>query len=209
MDTRLYLDVNSFEQHTTWLHGFFTFYANAAGAVLLVLLLAVGWLLGRRQADATDRFALVLLAGVGAVVAEGLNKEVFTALSERPRPCIAHPAARHLLDCTASSSFPSDHAMIAGSLAAGLWLVNRYVAMIATVAAVLLAFGRIYVGVHYPSDVLAGLVIGAIITVGIQQLARRPVERLAAGMCDGALRPIVRSKVPRHASSSRARQDVR
>jgi membrane-associated phospholipid phosphatase len=52
-----------------------------------------------------------------------------------------------------------------GAVAAGSWLASRALGAIAAVAAVLMAFARVYVGVHYPWDVAAGLVFGALVAL--------------------------------------------
>ena len=54
---------------------------------------------------------------------------------------------------------------MAGAVAAGLWLVSVRLGLIATVAAVLMAFTRVYIGAHYPWDVIAGVAVGATVTV--------------------------------------------
>ena len=104
---------------------------------------------------------LLLVATTGGLVLNGVLKLGF----ERPRPSIFVPVVD-----TVSSSFPSGHAMssaiVYGTvayLAARLhrrrwarWLVM----MFALIVIVLISFSRMYLGVHYPSDVLAGVIIG-------------------------------------------------
>ena len=65
-----------------------------------------------------------------------------------------------LVDKTTDFSFPSDHATAAGAVAVGLVLTNRRWGIFAGVLAVVMAFTRVYVGAHYPADVLAGLALG-------------------------------------------------
>ena len=66
---------------------------------------------------------------------------------------------------TTDFSFPSDHAVMAGAVAAGLLLAHRRLGAVAVVAAVLMAFSRVYIAAHYPWDVVAGLLLGAAVAL--------------------------------------------
>ena len=59
---------------------------------------------------------------------------------------------------------------------------SRRAAVAATLLALLLAFARVYAGVHYPADTLVGLVFGAGITVVVVLAARRPAVRAARAL---------------------------
>lgn len=63
---------------------------------------------------------------------------------------------------------------MAGAATVGLWLVNRRLGALAGLAAILMGFARIYVGAHYPQDVLAGLALGATVS-GVVYLLVRPL----------------------------------
>lgn len=82
------------------------------------------------------------------------------------------------------SAFPSDHAALFFALAFGVWLVSRRAGWILTVyLIVFVAFPRIYIGIHYPSDILAGaaLAIIAVVLADLPPLCRRwmrPVDWL-------------------------------
>jgi membrane-associated phospholipid phosphatase len=67
-----------------------------------------------------------------------------------------------LISHSADASFPSDHCLVAGAVAMVTLLAWRWLGIIAVALALLIAWGRVFVGVHYPGDVLAGLAIGAI-----------------------------------------------
>jgi membrane-associated phospholipid phosphatase len=96
-----------------------------------------------------------------------------------------------LVDKTKDFSFPSDHATVAGAVAAGLFLVNRRLGLIAIIAALAMAFARVYVGAHYPGDVAAGLVLGACATTALSRFAPLVIEPLLRVLLKTPLRKMV------------------
>ena len=96
------------------------------------------------------------------LVAVGLK-----AISARERPFERIDEADPLLGATVGSSFPSGHAATsaAGALVLAL-TVRRWIPFLVLLAAGI-AFSRVYVGVHYPLDVLGGAIIGAAIAAGM------------------------------------------
>ncbi|MHB1487233.1 MAG: phosphatase PAP2 family protein [Acidimicrobiales bacterium] len=169
--------VNRFARHTPWLHGFMAAWALYGGLTALVILAGIGYILARR--DSPGAVAASVWVGLAAVISLGANLVVSNFVG-RPRPFVPHPGLLVLVGKTHDYSFPSDHASIAGAIAVGLFAVGRRrLAILAVVIAVTLAFGRVYVGVHYPSDVLAGLVLGGLIA-GLGGMAVRPVLSMGA-----------------------------
>lgn len=161
LDTRIFLAINNFARETTWLHPLMTTYAND-GVVVFAMLLLVGWWLARKN---PDPMAMVATAWtpVGTVVALLVYNPIALSIN-RTRPCNAlHEIV--VLHCNTDAGFPSVHAVIAGAVAAGLWLVERRLGVIAALAAGLMAFARVYVGAHYPGDVLVGLALGALVSL--------------------------------------------
>jgi membrane-associated phospholipid phosphatase len=71
-------------------------------------------------------------------------------------------------------SFPSDYAVLAGAVVAGLWPVSGRLGAVATVAAAVMACAGVYMGADYPHDVLAGLILGAGLSM-IGFRATRPI----------------------------------
>ncbi|MHC6179221.1 phosphatase PAP2 family protein [Clostridium sp. JNZ X4-2] len=95
---------------------------------------------------------------LGAVLGEGIIKH----LVQRPRPFAEYGAANLLISRPLSSSFPSGHTTAAFA-AAGV--LSRYFKRYAAgffILAFLIAFSRLYLYVHYPTDVLAGMILGII-----------------------------------------------
>jgi undecaprenyl-diphosphatase len=154
--------VNDFARDTTWLHGFLEFVAKD-GIFLLGLVLLAGWWIGRR-ADSPRRVALAVWSALAALVAVALVQPISSAADEQ-RPFVALPHVLQLISHANDAGFPSDHATAAGAVAAGLFFVSWRLGLVATLWAVLVAFSRVYVGVHFPQDVAAGLALGAVVTV--------------------------------------------
>lgn len=104
---------------------------------------------------------VVPLIALSDQVSSNWLKDVF----DRPRPCITLPDARLVgTGCSNRGSMPSSHAanMTAAALHFALFYRRRRAVVVALAAlAVAIGYSRVYVGVHYPSDVLGGMVVGA------------------------------------------------
>jgi undecaprenyl-diphosphatase len=168
VDYRLFNWVNRVQLHTGWAHGIFRFYAKDGIALFAVVLLA-GWWVSRSRSDLAGVAGSVWAAGA-ALIGLAVNQVIGHAV-DRARPYVTHPGVHLLVAPTKDASFPSDHAVVAGAVAAGLLLVDRRVGIVAAILAILMAFARVYVGAHYPGDVIAGLAIGG----AIAAVAYRPV----------------------------------
>jgi undecaprenyl-diphosphatase len=169
----LFLSVNDLARTSGWLHGPAVAYAKY-GLVLFAGLLVLGaW---RRRGSRDVELAAALWAGLATLLAVAVNQPVASLVAER-RPYAVHPAALVLVDRTTDWSFPSDHAVMAGAAAVGLLLVSRRLGAAAVGAALLMAVTRVYVGAHYPHDVLAGLCLGGAVAAFGWVLVRRPLTR--------------------------------
>ena len=157
VDDQLLLSVNSFARSTLWLQTPLLSYAKY-GVGLFAVLLVTGLFLARHRSSRT--LAAAGWACVAPLAAVGLNQPI-GHLVAAARPYVAHPDLLVLATRTSDFSFPSDHAVMAGAVAAGLLLVSRRLGAIAVGAAALMAFARVYIAAHYPWDVVAGLAIGA------------------------------------------------
>jgi membrane-associated phospholipid phosphatase len=195
MDGSLYLDVNHLARDSDWAHGFLAAYALWGGLVALVLLVVIGWWRGRSGEDAVRDFVAALLCGVSAFVALALNGLVSNAVA-RPRPFVRYPHAEVLLARSHDLSFPSDHCAIAGALVGGLMILDRRLGLIALPLALLLAFARVYAGVHYPSDVIAGLALGSVTSVLVWLLLSRPAMNAASRLLRTPFAPLIVARRP-------------
>lgn len=144
-----------------------SFVALYSPEILAALLLYVYFAPNARRRERRHRAIHAGLAGLIAVGFSGLIGQLWY----RPRPFVALPATVHLLIHHApDSSFPSDHATLAFAIAtvlAGLgplwgWLLVAFGALVAV--------ARVFVGVHWPTDVLAGALLGFLVARGILRL---------------------------------------
>lgn len=189
LDKTLFLNVNGFARSTSWLHGPMLAYASTYGIVVCAALLVAGWWLARRRRNA-KAMAAALWAAAGTVAAVGIAQPVNHAVAEA-RPWESLPGALILAGHTTDFSFPSDHAVMAGAVTAGLFVYQRWLGSVAAVAGLLLCFGRVYIGAHYPQDVAAGFLLGAAVVLVGYALLRIPLAALVAWFSRTPLRPLL------------------
>lgn len=122
---------------------------------------ALTWLLGLLRGDL--RLAIVGTATVWGTL--GVNSAV-KHLVRRPRP-VGEGIAATLVRVPSSHSFPSAHAATSTAAAIVLGAALPGLAPVVVPLAVLMAASRVYLAVHYPSDVLAGVLLGAVVGLGV------------------------------------------
>ncbi|MEV6010654.1 phosphatase PAP2 family protein [Streptomyces sp. NPDC051976] len=149
--------------------------------VFAVLMLLVWW--RARPADSA-RMATALSVPFTVVVAYLVN-DVVKSIFDEQRPCrTLHTVTVEACPALGDWSFPSNHAAIAGAAAVALVLADRrLLGWTAVPFALLLAASRVWIGVHYPHDVLVGLLVGALVATPLTLSARRAapaVDKLRA-----------------------------
>lgn len=150
--------VNGFADHFPLVDGLMR--VAASDLIFLVILGAALWWFLPLARDVGKSAAL---AAAGAVVVGQVVNLAIGQLIDVPRPFIAHPQQVILLVQAAhDSSFPSDHATAAFSVAASAFLRVMPGRWSLLAAALLIAFARVYVGAHYPLDVIVGAVLGTL-----------------------------------------------
>ena len=196
LNETLFDQINALARATAWLHGVIIAYAGY-GVVVFALLLGAGWWLARRSGE-PRRVAAVVCAGAGTLLAVGINQPIVDTVHEA-RPYTDHPGVLVLASRSADFSFPSDHAVMAGAVAVGLVFVSRRPEPRAGVAALVMAFARVYIAAHYPVDVAVGLALGAAVAVVVYLAACSLVTSVLTALVDrdSRLRPLVMTSPPR------------
>lgn len=155
IDTQLFYFFNVTVQNPLfdWLMPFITEKVHwfPVWGIIIVLLIWKGGKQGR---------ILVLLIIPVIFISDQLSSSVFKPLFGRTRPCVALDNVHLLIKKTKSYSFPSSHAANFFAVAAFFgYFYRRYLWLFLIIAAAV-AYSRVYVGVHYPFDVLAGGILG-------------------------------------------------
>ncbi|MET9533159.1 MULTISPECIES: phosphatase PAP2 family protein [unclassified Streptomyces] len=184
IDGSLFTTVTDFARDTRWLNAPLESWTNIGLGVFAVLMI-VGWWQARRRDSAS--MALALAVPVSVVVAFGAAEVVKKLVSE-VRPCRSMSHAFIVETCPAPSdfAFPSGHTTTAAATVAALYLLNRKLCAVAALFALFEGFTRVYVGAHYPHDVLGSAVlalpIAFLTSLALRRLATPLVERLRTGV---------------------------
>ncbi|MEA2395380.1 MAG: hypothetical protein QOJ82_3271 [Solirubrobacteraceae bacterium] len=176
VDHALLHALNGFLVHHDAVEDPLTVYVNAAEglfAALLVTLFVLGAASGARRAAVAAGLATALALGIGQVISR---------LVDRPRPFVSDPGGVRLFSHHAADpGFPSDHATAAFAIAVSVLLWRRRPGLALVALAAVLCVGRVAIGVHYPTDVVAGAAIGTLCALALDTPpARRAVDRLVA-----------------------------
>ena len=142
------------------------------GALWIALAVILLFFRKTRRAGAAMLAALL----IGLLVGNVFMKEWVM----RPRPFVTHPELTALLDPGDQWSFPSGHTLSSFAAATALCFFHRKAGAAAYVVAALIGFSRLYACVHYPTDVLAGLLIGILCGLLAVWLVDRLFDRIHA-----------------------------
>jgi undecaprenyl-diphosphatase len=137
-------------------------------------LLFFGFLIYR---DGLKGFLLFLLAAACVGLSDFISSHILKNFFAVPRPCITLPDVHLLAGCSHSGSFPSSHAANSFTIASILGFYDKKLWYFAIPCALLVLISRLYLGVHYPSDVTFGAIIGVGIgfaAVRLSRLRREP-----------------------------------
>jgi len=118
-------------------------------------------------------FALTVIA----IALADWSSSGLKALFERPRPPLRYPEPKTLVPLPHDASFPSGHAATSFAAATMLSFTFPRFAPPLYVLAAAVAFSRVYVGVHYPLDVIGGAILGALVAIALRFLAQRRARR--------------------------------
>ncbi|MER8014901.1 phosphatase PAP2 family protein [Streptomyces griseoluteus] len=189
IDGTVYVDVvDAAHRAPAWLDQLVSGYSTY-GLALFALLMVIGWWRARHRdaAQAVKALAAPVLTVLAFVVSTLLKQAV-----QENRPCQSlHVITLEACPAAGDWSFPSNHATLAAAAAVALWIVSARLGALATVGALAMAASRVWVGAHYPHDIVAGLAVGALVAALLALPLRRHADTLAGLLIRGRLRPLV------------------
>ncbi len=140
--------------------------------LVIILVLAAYW-----KGDIRLKLAIAL-AVICVALADPTTHYILKKFFARLRPCHSLDDVRLLVGCGGLYGFPSNHAVNSFAIAAVLSFFYRRLTSLLVALAIIVGLSRVYLGKHYPSDVLAGAILGVLAAAFVIYLARWLVLRL-------------------------------
>lgn len=160
MELFLFHFLNQWAGQCLCLDALAVFLAKYLGYLLICFLLAwLSWDFLFRKERYLKTIKIISLSLGAALFSRLIIVEIMRWLYFRPRPFVAEQV-NQLLEHSASSSFPSGHAAFFFALSTVIFLYHKKAGLLFFIASFLIGLARIFVGIHYPLDILVGAVIG-------------------------------------------------
>lgn len=191
MDWRLEHSIYDVSLHHHWVGTLFSDIEKVS-IPLMVVITAALWFFSRPDGD--RKWKLACGSGFASAALAYVTAFVIHHAWSRPRPYTTHHIS-HPWSSTTDASFPSDHATVSFAIAFAILAFDPVAGAIFIVIAAIIAVGRLFIGAHYPSDVLAGLVIGLIAAGVVVRLLPRFVSWVVSyveRVSDPLVRPLWR-----------------
>ena len=141
---------------TPFLDKFFSIITNVNNwYISYVILLGISFVKGGTKGKLAVLGVILLI-----VITDQTGYRILKEFFARPRPCNALTDVLTPLGCTGSFSFPSNHALNNFAVAMFFYRLFPKLKWILFITASLIAISRVYLGLHYPSDILGGAILG-------------------------------------------------
>ncbi|MCX5525010.1 phosphatase PAP2 family protein [Streptomyces bobili] len=174
-DVDLLYDINGLAKDAPhWLDRTVEFVGEYGLLLAMVLLVVWCWWTVRRRPASAEEAASSVAALVWAPLAAGLAVLVNVPIRgfvERPRPFLDHQGLEVLVSGKTDYSFVSDHATITMAMGVALFVANRKFGLVGIGLGLLEGFCRVYMGVHYPTDVVGGFALGTAVALLLSPVA--------------------------------------
>jgi undecaprenyl-diphosphatase len=172
-DVDLLYDINGLAKDAPrWFDRVMEFVGEWGLLAAMVLLVIWCWLTVRRRGeeDAAASVAALVWAPLAGAIAVLVNVPI-RGFVERPRPFVDHDGLDVLIGGKSDYSFVSDHATLMMAMGVGLFVAHRKFGLVGIALGLFGGFCRVYMGVHYPTDVIGGFALGTAVVLLLSPLA--------------------------------------
>ncbi len=198
-DVSVLYDINGFAKGAPhWFDRVVEFTGEYGIVIGLAVLMLFAWWSARKREDAPSAVAGLLWAPLAAGLALLVNIPI-RDLVQRQRPFMEHQGLEVLVKGKTDFSFVSDHATLTMAVGVGLFCANRKFGLAGIALGLLEGFCRVYMGVHYPTDVVGGFALGTAVALLFAPLAMMLLTPLMTRLADSRAGLLVR---PRHQASA-------
>ncbi len=161
-DTEVFKAINGLANHSRIIDLVGIFLAHYLPYLLgVILLIFLFW-----PKNNSKNKIMVFIAIASAIISRFVVKTIILFFYNRPRPYITLPSAHKLISISASEnlqSFPSGHAIFFFALSTVVYNFNKKLGIFFFICSILICIARVFVGVHWPSDILGGAVLGVMV----------------------------------------------
>ncbi len=171
LDTKVFNWVNGFAGKWVWLDYFGIFCADYLGYILLFIL-AILLLINFKK-----YWKMVAESLIAAIFARFVLAETIRMIWFRARPFVSSNFVPLIIQSSDEASFPSGHATFYFALATIVYFYNKKLGILFFVASFFIAVSRIFVGVHWPSDILAGAILAVATALFVYKLFNKFFEK--------------------------------
>lgn len=129
-------------------------------SIYILILVALGMIFA--QKDFKHRYYFLSLTVLSVILSSGIVKPIVNYFFYNPRPFVVLANVKTLISHSASASMPSGHMMFIVPIALAVFYMNRKAGLWFFGAVILMGVSRVIAGVHWPLDILAGILLGAL-----------------------------------------------
>jgi undecaprenyl-diphosphatase len=170
IDWTLFRLCNDLAGRSPWLNNTIRFLMNDYALTTALVVILFGLWFSGKSSPAREQNQRAVLSGVASMFLGNVVVKGFNVAFYRFRP-FAFNEVNVLFYYPSDSSFPSNAAFVGFTIATAVWLRNRRVGLVLYVLASLLGLSRVCGGVHYPSDILGGMLVGIFVAYVVARRA--------------------------------------
>lgn len=167
MDYLLFTYINNFARKCLYVDAWGVFFAD-----YLVYFLLVGAALIYFLVKKKEKLRYLFVIGSSVILSRLVITELIRLIWHRSRPFVDYQV-NQVIEHSASGSFPSGHIAFLFALAMAVYFFNKKWGLVFFILSLVVGLARIFVGIHYPLDILGGIVIGIVSAVVARALIRK------------------------------------